>query len=724
MNSETEKSQMQGVMSTEASINQSAIPIPKPLSVTISLLTQSPAILPVLKQSPVVIPIQSPAVIPVLKGSPVVIPFPKESPPIVPTPIDKIIIPTIPHRVPAVIQVIPDLKTIPAAASSPQTRAIPLKFNIIPNGVFPGVIPKTITLNPVTNKGLTLKVLGPNYEMRANFHPQQISLKFNVIAMGMARMSPYQREIIQECIEKENGGLSLPMGTGKTIISILVSLMQCRNYPGSRVLVIVSKSLITTWEEEFAKFFGNNISFEILHNEYIKNMAAWVPTAEIVITTPEVISKVYTKYEVGGHFSYTERPEAFAPEIRYYRTPDNPYLNYPCSEGCLYSVKWGAVIIDEAHNYFNPTSARCLAMASLSAHHRWLLSGTLLAEPKPDKLLGYHLMLNYANFPRNLPGFKTHITSDNYPGIADTMVIREENVDFVPPTINKRIISHPLSETEALIYTNVKAILNILRERLKEFKRNGDKVNTKKFSSYIMGMISHMRQCLVCPLIPITTVAIDVADFEQRSDLSEMFMNHINNMGIDAWLNDVNSLYSSRIRSVCETVNQHPKERIIIFSCYRTVLDVFALYLPKDRQVFTISGNDKIQNRIKIIEDYRASHNGILLLTYEIGANGLNLQCSSTAILVDFWWNAGKSSQAIARLLRPGQTANMVNLYYFTANSGIENALFKLQTAKIAMGEEILIGKMTTNTEKIKVDDIIRLIDIEDNITVLDGLIA
>ena len=54
----------------------------------------------------------------------------------------------------------------------------------------------------------------------------------------------------------------------------------------------------------------------------------------------------------------------------------------------------------------------------------------------------------------------------------------------------------------------------------------------------------------------------------------------------------------------------------------------------------------------------------------------------------------------------------------------MENALFKLQAAKLEMGEQILTGRMTTNTQKIKVDDIIRLLDVEDNITILDEIIG
>lgn len=616
----------------------------------------------------------------------------------------------------------------------PMVKLSPSKSGIIPtspsrnNIIYPNVTPINIHYDGIkTNTPANLVPTKPSLLVINNPMVKQLTLRISVskselVDMGMKYITEYQKQIIQECMEKGSGGLSLPMGTGKTLISILVSLMQC-NTNNSKILVIVSKSLITTWKEELIKFFGNSINYEIYHREFIKDLANWTPKGDIVITTPEVISKIYTKYNVENFFSYTLRPEAFAPETKYYRVPYEPYLNYPSGDGFFYSLKWGAIIVDEAHNYLKPTTARNLAIASLCAKHRWLLSGTLLAEPKHDKLFGYHLLLNYHDSPRNFPEFKIYIDSEDYVGIAQTFVRREGNVDFIPPKINKEIISHNLSETEALIYMNVKEILNILKTKLKEYKNNGDKVNTKKFSSYIMGMISHMRQCLVCPLIPITTVAIDVADFEQRSELSDMFMNHINGMGINDWLNDVNSLYSSRIRAVCNQVNKHPNERIIIFSCYRTVLDVMKLYLPKDRPIFTISGNNKIDTRTSIIDNYRLSSNGILLLTYEIGANGLNLQCSSVAMLVDFWWNAGKSEQAITRLLRPGQQADEVYIYYFTANSGMENALFKLQTSKIAMGEEILNGHMTTQINKIRTDDIIRLINTDDNIDILTGII-
>lgn len=555
------------------------------------------------------------------------------------------------------------------------------------------------------------------------------------IKRGKSYLSPVQKVIVEECIDKGSGGLSLPMGSGKTLISIVVSLIQSEKYKDGKILVVVSKSLVTVWKEELTKFFDNKLDYEILHKDFGKlnvtnigeskskdsGSKEWHPKAKLIITTPETISKIYTKYNVGSFYTFTAR-NGFGPETRYYNIPTSPYLTHKTGDGLLYSIKWGAVIVDEGHNYMNPTSARCLAISSLSAHHRWILSGTLLAEPKPERIMGYYLMLNDDNFPRNLPAFRLHIKHREFRGISTTLVRRDTNVDFVPPSINRIIVSHALTQTEGLIYTNVKGLLNTLKKKLDIYKARGDTVNIKKFSSYILGMISYLRQCLVCPLIPITTVALTVADFEQKNDLAAMFLKYIDDMGINDWLNDIESLRSSRIKSVCKHVKKHPKERVIVFSCYRTCLDVLRLYLPKDRDLFTISGIDKINKRNQTIENFRESKDGILLLTYDIGANGLNLQCSSVVLLVDFWWDAAKSEQAIARILRPGQESEKVTIYYFTANTGMENALFKLQQSKITVGRELLEGCCISDVSKIKISDILKLLNTEDNIGILKSM--
>ena len=50
-----------------------------------------------------------------------------------------------------------------------------------------------------------------------------------------------------------------------------------------------------------------------------------------------------------------------------------------------------------------------------------------------------------------------------------------------------------------------------------------------------------------------------------------------------------------------------------------------------------------------------------------------------TAMLIDFYWNSAKTKQAIARIYRYGQTANLVNIYMFISNTGIEKIIMKKQ---------------------------------------------
>jgi hypothetical protein len=55
----------------------------------------------------------------------------------------------------------------------------------------------------------------------------------------------------------------------------------------------------------------------------------------------------------------------------------------------------------------------------------------------------------------------------------------------------------------------------------------------------------------------------------------------------------------------------------------------------------------------------------VLLISYKIGSEGLNLTEATNVILLDVWWSHSTSEQAIARVLRMGQvkTVNIYSLY-------------------------------------------------------------
>ncbi len=547
-------------------------------------------------------------------------------------------------------------------------------------------------------------------------------------------LSSSQRNVFREAIKKKKGGLSMPMGGGKTITSLVISLMQSK--PNEMILVIVAKSLVPTWPQELTKFFGARIKYEIMHKSKIKNPTIWKPQPDtkIIITTPETVSGVYTNYDIresiiSYSLDHSKRPPV---SVKYYTSPKDPLLNHSSGFGLLYSIKWGAMIVDEVQQYTNINTKVCQGIISIVSDHRWLLSGTIFDEPKPERVLGYYRILNWPNTPKCLPDTKNYIQNkpmvnirddliDTFKGLRVSMVYRKDNKMFIPPKINQELVSHTLSYGECQIYKMMKTILIEVNAKAKELKHI-DKQRARKFSTYKLAMLTYLRQSLICPFIPLASVAVDMCDFKKKSQLSSIFISNLEKQGLGGWLNNEEAVRTTRIDQIVKKVNSYPKERIVIFTCFRTCLDIIKYYMPTSRSIMSLESEMSIDKRGKVIQEFEQTDSGILLLTYALGANGLNLQCSNTIFLTDFWWNAGKTEQAIARVLRFGQKANIVNIVYFTSNTALESIIFDKQRSKLAIIKELMVGKVTTKIKQFSTDEIIKIISLEDNNNLLKSV--
>ena len=209
----------------------------------------------------------------------------------------------------------------------------------------------------------------------------------------------------------------------------------------------------------------------------------------------------------------------------------------------------------------------------------------------------------------------------------------------------------------------MKIVVDLVNKKIKMFKIMNDTGNTRKFSSYLLAMISYLRQCTVCSLLPISSIAIDLTDFKGKSELSKMLMDEIKKLDLNKWMDNEDSAKSTRIMKSLEVINKHSEENIVVFGCYRMFLDVFKEFLPKNRKFYIITSTMSSKKRSKILDKFQEGNGNILLLTYDIGSEGLNIQKNChTVLLTDFYWNNGKTSQSIARVLRYGQLSKEVNI--------------------------------------------------------------
>ncbi len=202
-----------------------------------------------------------------------------------------------------------------------------------------------------------------------------------------SKLNPFQQEVYKECIQRKKAGLSLPLGSGKTILSLLLALHFTRNQKSSKILIVVSKTLLQSWKTEIEKFFGKDsdiIKYQIFQKDAVPKLSAWKlhDDTKMVLTTADVVGKAYKKTELRVHFvtqNYLLRTGIYE---NFYKHPDQPFLNHSTGEGILFSRSWGCLLIDEIQKYTNIETNWCQGLGAICAEYRRGLSGTMYEEPK------------------------------------------------------------------------------------------------------------------------------------------------------------------------------------------------------------------------------------------------------------------------------------------------------------------------------------------------------
>ncbi len=525
----------------------------------------------------------------------------------------------------------------------------------------------------------------------------------------MDSIHPWQQEIVEECLKKGSGGLSLVMGSGKTKISLEVALKQTEK-SSKQILIIVSKSLIHSWEDELKKWFPK-IKYQLLLLSDEINLKR-----RIILTTPTTIMKYYTQYEIQQRY-ITELRIGFGPLVVHYSKLREPILTAPKT---FHSISFGTIIIDEAHGYLNIETKTCRGMASLYADHRWLLSGTLFAEPKMSNILGFYRLLNDQYFPDNLPDTKTLLTRRNFEGTLRATVYRNRNEMYINrPKIIQHVVKFNLSGFESSIYTMYKDIIKDIAEKIRIQKLLGNTERVRTLNAQLLSMISTLRQCIITPLIPLAKLYLSFIDTKKSEDVYKEIKKKMEEEGIYEQLNDPSNIISTRFNNVLKIFDSHKDERIVLFSSFRVSLEFFEPLVKEhspNRRIYNLKAKDSAKKRGEILEEYATDPSGILLLTYELGSEGLNLQCATVVITLDFFWNESKTQQAIARIARFGQNKD-INIYTFVSNTSIERAIFKRHREKSTISQELLENTSTFKITRMKTAELVKLITIEETDT-------
>ena len=120
--------------------------------------------------------------------------------------------------------------------------------------------------------------------------------------------------------------------------------------------------------------------------------------------------------------------------------------------------------------------------------------------------------------------------------------------------------------------------------------------------------------------------------------------------------------------------------KVIVFSYFRATLDYLRERLGNDR-IRTIVLHGGTPNKDEILREFRSSPEVDVLLSSEVGSEGIDLQFARVVINYDLPWNPMRVEQRIGRIDRLGQRAekiHVVNLFYQdTIDARIYERLFE-----------------------------------------------
>ncbi len=144
----------------------------------------------------------------------------------------------------------------------------------------------------------------------------------------------------------------------------------------------------------------------------------------------------------------------------------------------------------------------------------------------------------------------------------------------------------------------------------------------------------------------------------------------------------------------------YPDEKILIFAYYRPTLEYLRRRLSADGvSVTVIHGGKIIEERWKEIERFKDPRGPRILLSSEVGSEGIDLQFCRIMANYDLPWNPMRVEQRIGRIDRVGQEAKRLSIVNFKVKDTIEERLYerlheKLERFANSLGDlEAIIGQ-------------------------------
>lgn len=182
------------------------------------------------------------------------------------------------------------------------------------------------------------------------------------------------------------------------------------------------------------------------------------------------------------------------------------------------------------------------------------------------------------------------------------------------------------------------------------------------------------------------------------------------NRGIDEFEDCTDAKFDELIR-IINQVFENGTKKIIVFALFRRTLKYLQIRLKK-RGYGALMIHGQIHNRSEILDDFKNNSDAHILLSSEVGSEGLDMQFCNSMVNYDLPWNPMVVEQRIGRIDRFGQKSPKVNIYNIIVEDSIQEDIYirlleRIGIFKSAIGDmEAILDAPFTKGSKITIQDV------------------
>lgn len=169
-------------------------------------------------------------------------------------------------------------------------------------------------------------------------------------------------------------------------------------------------------------------------------------------------------------------------------------------------------------------------------------------------------------------------------------------------------------------------------------------------------------------------------------------MRHVEDFGNYEELYQNDSKFARLVSILQSLFRSNSFDKVVLFSYFRSTIDYLAERLGEiGIRTYILKGGERI-NKNQVIDDFKNSQNTRVLLSTEVGSEGIDLQFCRILVNYDLPWNPMRVEQRIGRIDRLGQKSEKVTIWNLFYKNTIDDRIYSRLFSRLEIFRRSLGG--------------------------------